>query len=357
MVRARDLIVTTLIIVLTSLLIIGLIRLLTQITEILLLILISAILAAGISPLSSAIQRLRLGRRGRRIPEAGAILIIYAALILLLALIGGILLTPLVTETREFISALPQLWQDLQQRAAALETRYTWLPDISGVIARLPGELAGLSRYFGTAAGVAFRFLGGVFSIVTVLFMTFYMLVEGPHIKQQFLTLFPPERSGRVEEILQHIGLKFGGWVRGQLLLGLIIGVVVGIGAAILGLPYPLLLGLVAGITELIPIVGPILGAIPAVLIALFQPPLLRLPRVLFVVAFYALVQQAEANFVVPRVMRMAVGISPLLTVIALLVGVKLLGIIGALLSIPVAAALQVVVGEILQTIRKAARQ
>ncbi len=349
MVRTRDLIVTTLIILLTGLLIIGLVRLLTQITEILLLILISAILAAGISPLVAALQRIRLGRRGRRIPEAGAILIIYAALIVLLVLIGGILLTPLVTETREFITALPQLWQNLQQRSAALEARYTWLPDISGVIARLPGELAGLSRYFGTAAGVAFRFLGGVFSIVTVLFMTFYMLVEGPQIKQQFLTLFPAERSGRVEEILQHIGLKFGGWVRGQLL----IGVVVGIGAAALRLPYPLLLGLVAGITELIPIVGPILGAIPAVLIALFQPPLLRLPRVLFVVAFYALVQQTEANFVVPRVMRMAVGISPLLTVIALLVGVKLLGIIGALLSIPVAAALQVVVGEILQSIRR----
>ena len=357
MVRTRDLILTTLIIVLTGLLIIGLLRLLTQITEILLLILISTILAAGISPLVAAIKRMRFGRRGRRVSELGAILIIYAALLLVLVLIGGILLTPLVTETQQFITQLPQLLENLQQYAATLEARYTWLPDLSGLIARLPGELAGLSRYLGTAAGVAFRFLGGVFSIVTVLFMTFYMLVEGPHIKRQFLTLFPAERGVRVEEILQRIGLKFGGWVRGQLLLGLIIGVAVGIGAVALRLPYPLLLGLVAGITELIPIVGPILGAIPAVLIAWFQPPLWGIPRVLMVVAFYTVVQQAESNFVVPRVMRMAVGLSPLLTVIALLIGAKLLGIIGVLLSIPVAAALQVVVGEIFQTIRKAARQ
>jgi len=200
---------------------------------------------------------------------------------------------------------------------------------------------------------VAFRFFGGLISVVTVLFMTFYMLAEGPLIRRAFLTLFPEEQADRVEGILRRVGLKFGGWVRGQLLLGLIIGVVVGIGASILRLPYPLLLGLVAGITELIPIIGPIIGAIPAVLIALFQPPWWRF---LVVIAFYTGVQQLESNFVVPRVMRMAVGISPLLTVIALLIGGKLLGIIGVLLSVPVAAALQVVVGEILQAIRDAAR-
>ena len=352
MVRTRDLIVNTIIVGLSILLIVGLVRLLAQITEILLLILISAILATGISPLLARIQQMRLGRRRKRISQSGAILIIYAALILVIVLIGGIILTPLVTETRQFVMQLPQLLRNLQQYAINLEVRYSWLPDISGLIARLPQELAGLSRYFGTAAGVAFRFLGGLVSILTLLFMTFYMLLEGPQIKSEFLTLFPRERRARVEEVLHHIGLKFGGWVRGQLLLGLIIGVVVGVGTALLGLPYPLLLGLVAGITELIPIVGPIIGAVPAVLIALFQPPWWR---VLAVVGFYAVVQQLESNFVVPRVMRMAVGLSPLLTVIALLIGAKLMGIIGALLSLPVAAAVQVVVGEVLQAIRRAA--
>ncbi|MBI3975083.1 MAG: AI-2E family transporter [Armatimonadetes bacterium] len=354
MARARDLIAQTALVALTVLLVIGLVRLLVQITAILLLLLISVILAAGISPLTAAIQRRRFGRRQRQISQPAAILLVYLGLILLLFLMAGIILTPLVTETRDFIAALPQIMQNLEQSAAALEGRYEWLPDLSVIVSRLPQELAGLSRYFGTAAGVAFRALGGVVSIVTVLFMTYYMLVEGQQMKRGFLTLFPRERRDQVEEILQRIGLKFGGWLRGQLLLGLIIGVVVGLGAVALRLPYPLLLGLIAGITELIPIVGPILGAIPAALIALFQPPWWR---VLVVAGFYALVQQLESNFVVPRVMRLSVGLSPLLTVVALLIGAKLLGIAGALLAVPVAAALQVVVGEVLAAVREVARR
>jgi predicted PurR-regulated permease PerM len=348
--RARELVVQTVVVAITVLLVYGLIRLLAQITEILLLLLVSAILAAGISPLTIAIQRRQFGRRKRQISQPGAILLIYLLLILLLILMAGIIITPVVTESRDFLTEFPTVLQNLERSAASLQARYTWLPDISGFIARLPQELAGLTPYFGTAAGVAFRALGGVLSLVTVLFMTYYMLAEGLQIKRGFLTLFPVDRRDQVEEILERIARKFGGWVRGQLLLGLIIGVVVGIGATLLRLPYPLLLGLIAGITELIPIVGPILGAVPAVLIALFQPPWYR---VLIVAGFYALVQQLESNFVVPRVMRMAVGLSPLLTIVALLIGAKLLGIPGALLSLPVAAALQVVVGEILAEVRE----
>ncbi len=353
MARARDLAINTLIVGLTVLLLVGLVRLLAFITEILLLVLIAAILASGISPLVGRLQRWRFGRRQRRLSQTGAILLIYAAILVILVTMGGIIVTPVVSETGQFINQLPTIQRNLQASAQTLQTRYTWLPDISGVLARLPAELAGLSRYFGTAAGVAFRFFGGLFSTITILFMTFYMLAEGPQIKRSFLTLFPPDRAARIEPVILRVGLKFGGWVRGQLLLGVIIGVVVGLGAWLfLRLPYPLLLGLVAGVTELVPIVGPILGAVPAVLIALFQGSWWR---VLVVAGFYTLVQQLESNFVVPRVMRLAVGISPLLTVIALLVGGKLLGIIGVLLSIPVAAALQVVVGEILQAIREAA--
>lgn len=354
MARARDLATQTAVIAVTVLLVIGLVRLLISIVEILLLILVSIILAAGISPLTAAIQRRPFGRRQRHISQPGAILLVYLGLLLTLILMAGIIITPTVTESREFIATLPQILQNLEQLAARLETRYAWLPDLSVIIRRLPQELAGLSRYFGTAAGAVFRALGGVLSLVTVLFMTYYMLVEGRQIKRGFLTLFPNDRRDQVEEILQRIGRRFGGWVRGQLLLGLIIGVVVGIGTLLLRLPYPLLLGLVAGITELIPIVGPIIGAVPAVLIALFQPPWWY---VLLVAGFYAVVQQLESNFVVPRVMKMAVGLSPLLTVVALLIGAKLLGITGALLSLPVAAALQVVVGEVLSAVREAARR
>ena len=213
---------------------------------------------------------------------------------------------------------------------------------------RLPTEINRLTRYFAPAAGVAVRFLGGLITVITVLFLAFYMLVEGPTVSKGFLGLFPRASRAEVADVLDQIGAKFGGWVRGQLLLGLIIGAAAGLGMWAIGMPFPMLLGIVAGITELIPMIGPTLGAIPAVFLALFQPSW----KLLFTIAFYAFIQQAEANFVVPRVMRASVGLSPLLTIIALVIGAKLLGAVGALLAVPVAAALQVIIGTIVGRLR-----
>jgi predicted PurR-regulated permease PerM len=354
--RTRDLVLNTIVVVVIILLVIGFVRLLTHTLEILILILISAILAAGLGPVVQGLQRvnIRLSRRKAfRLSKVGAIAVVYITIILLLILAGGIVLTPLVTEARDFVLNLPQLLRNLEDYLQNLESRYTWLPDLSGIAADLPRQLGALPRV-GAAAGVAFKFLGGIASIVTLLFMTFYMLLEGPQIKREFLAFFARDKQAQVEEILDHISLKFGGWLRGQIALGSIIGLAAGIAATAWGLPYPLLLALIAGITELIPIVGPILGGIPAVLIALFIPPWWR---VVGVAASYILIQQLENNFVVPRVMRAAVGLSPLLTIIALLVGGRLLGIMGALLSVPVAAALQVVAGEIFNTLRREANR
>lgn len=343
-----DLVVRTALIVTTILVIVGLARLLIQITDILLIVLIAAILATGVAPLADALERRRWGRRKRQLSRPWAIGIIFVVIILLLLLITTLLVTPVVIEAQQFLANLPARLEQLEKQLLDLQTRYPWLPDLAGLVQRLPQELTRLSRYFGPAAGVAFRFLGGLASVITVLFLAFYMLVEGPTIKAGFLALFPHSERGKVTDLLNRIGAKFGGWLRGQLLLGTIIGLAAGIGVAVINLPFPVLLGIFAGITELIPMIGPTLGAIPAVFLALFQPTW----KIIAVIVWYAIIQQAEANFVVPRVMRHAVGLSPLLTILALIIGAKLLGIAGALLAIPVAAALQVVVGELLRRIR-----
>ena len=219
---------------------------------------------------------------------------------------------------------------------------------------RLPQEINRLGRYFAPAAGVAFRFLGGIATLITVLFLAFYMLVEGPGIKSGFLSLFPRSDRRQVAGMLEEVGAKFGSWLRGQLLLGLIIGVAAFAGMVVIGMPYAVLLGIVAGVTELIPIIGPILGSIPAVFIALALSLAGVEPwwKVIFTVGWYTLIQQTEGNILVPRVMKHAVGLSPLLTILALVIGTKLLGLVGALLAVPVAAALQVVVGEILERVK-----
>jgi predicted PurR-regulated permease PerM len=340
-----DLIVRTAIVVITALVIIELARVLTQVSGILIAILIAAILATGLAPLATRLERARWGRRGWHLSRVWSILVIFLLVIVFFAGLSALIVTPVVIQAREFLADLPEHLQRLEALAAEWKARYPWLPDLSELVRRLPSELNRLSRYSGPAAGVAIRVFGGLATVVTVFFLSFYMLVEGPKVKAGVLALFPQSRRGRIADVLERIGAKFGGWIRGQLLLGLIIGTAAGIGVSIAGLPFPLLLAIFAGITELIPFIGPILGAIPAVFLALFQTPW----KLLFVIGWYALIQEAEAHIVVPRVMRSVVGLSPLLTIIALIIGAQLLGAIGALLAVPVAAALQVIVSELVQ--------
>lgn len=345
-----ELVTTTAVIVLTILLVLGVVGLLYLVGEILLLVLMAAILATGLNQLVDALERRTWTRRRRRLSRTGAIIFVYVGLLMVLVLLGSVLVTPAASESRQFLEKAPDLYSRLRELLVDLRLRYAWLPDFTTIVDRLPQEAGRLSSYLGTATGVAFRVFGGIVSGITVLILSFYMLLEGPAIKQGFLDLFPRERHERLENVLQHVGLKFGGWLRGQLFLGLVIGVGAGLGTWILGLPYPFLLGVAAGVTELIPLIGPVLGAIPAVLVALFIGPAWR---IIAVIILFTVIQQMEGNVLVPRVMKQAVGLSPLLTLVAIMVGANLMGIIGALLAVPIAAALQVIVGEVIRTFRQ----
>jgi len=318
--------------------------------EILVIVLLAAILATGLSPVVDRLTRREWTRRRRRLSRPLSIALVYVGLLVAFGALASLLITPMVVETREIVQRAPELYRQLQEMLTGLQQRYTWLPDLTSILNRLPQEAGQLGQYLGAATGVAFRVFGGVVSAVSVLILSIYMLLEGPTIKEGFLRLFPRAHQRRVETVLQSVGQKFGGWLRGQLFLGFVIGIAAGLGTWILGLPYPFLLGLAAGITELIPMVGPVLGAIPAVLVALFGPTW----RLLAVIVLFTVIQQVENNLLVPRVMKQAVGLSPLLTIVAIMIGAQLMGILGALLAVPIAAALQVIVGEIVRTVRPA---
>ena len=318
--------------------------------EILVIVLLAAILATGLSPVVDRLTRREWTRRRRRLSRPVAIALVYVGMLVAFGALASLLISPMVVETREIVQRGPELYRQLQEMLTGLQQRHAWLPDLTSILNRLPQEVGQLGQYLGAATGVAFRVFGGVVSAVTVLILSIYMLLEGPIIKDGFLQLFPRAHQRRVETVLQHIGQKFGGWLRGQLFLGFVIGITAGLGTWILGLPYPFLLGLAAGITELIPMVGPVLGAIPAVLVALFGPTW----RLLAVIVLFTVIQQVENNLLVPRVMKQAVGLSPLLTIVAIMIGAQLMGILGALLAVPIAAALQVIVGEIVRTVRPA---
>ena len=142
------------------------------------------------------------------------------------------------------------------------------------------------------------------------------------------------------------ITIKVSAWLGGQLLLGAIIGTTSAIGLWLLGIPFFYVLALISGVGELIPVVGPVLSAIPAVLIA----ATVSLKKVLLVIIFFIVQQQFENHVLVPKVMQRQVGVSPVTVIVALLIGGKLLGIVGAILAVPTAAILQVVITEVLES-------
>ena len=307
----------------------------------LLILYISGLLATGLAPLVLAIERQTIVPIGRRrLPRAAAILAIYA---LLLAVIGGVLaaaLPPLIQQAEQFWKDLPTHLDSLQRQLLNLGL----LPEtltLRDVVSQAPAGSAGA---VGTVLVAVWSIIGGLFGLLSILLLTFYLLVEWHGILNLFIRLFPRARRKRVTEVSRRVAGKISAWLGGQLLLGLIIGTTSGIGLALLGVPYFFLLAVIAGIGEMIPMVGPILSAVPAVAVALTISPGLALA----VAAFFVVQQVLENNVLVPKVLGSQVGLSAVAVIIALAIGTELLGILGALLAVPTAAIVQVLVEELL---------
>jgi predicted PurR-regulated permease PerM len=179
--------------------------------------------------------------------------------------------------------------------------------------------------------------------VVTILILTFYFLVEAEDIFALFLRIFPRDRRARAAAVSHQIGLKVSAWLGGQLLLGGIIGASAAVALGLMGVPYFYVLALIAGVGEMIPVVGPLLAAIPAVAVAWSVSGKLALG----VAIFYVIQQQVENHVLVPKLMERQLGVSAATVIIALLIGSALLGIVGALLAVPTAAIVQVLVQEV----------
>ena len=213
---------------------------------------------------------------------------------------------------------------DLQQLANQADTL---LPLLAG----------GLFRYTLTT-------FTGLLGIVSILVVSYYWLAERHSIGQTWLSLLSPELRLRMLSVGRQIEGRWGGWVRGQLALCVAVGLCALIGNTILGVPYASVLALIAGLTEAIPTVGPILGAIPAIALAFTDSP----QKALLTAGLYILIQQLENAILVPKIMERSVGLSPLTVFVSVLIGGALLGIAGAVLAVPVASALHVIAMEFL---------
>jgi len=309
--------------------------------KVILLVYVSALLAIGFSPIVRLIEKQKVLPIGsKRFPRWLAILILYSSILGFVALVGFLIFPPLVYQAQSLAHELPAMFEKGQQ---FLLTRGLLKDHLS-----LSDAVALTPSHSGTAVGAVAvavgSVAGGLIGIVTMLILSFYLHVEADSLRESFLRLFPRPSRARVAAASQEVTVKVSAWLGGQLLLGTIIGATSAIGLWALGIPFFYVLALIAGIGELIPVVGPIAAAIPALAVAATVSP----KKVLLVLIFFFLQQQFENHILVPRVMSRQVGVSAVTVIVALLVGGELLGIVGAILAVPTAAILQVVAFELL---------
>jgi predicted PurR-regulated permease PerM len=253
-----------------------------------------------------------------KIPTLITMLVVYVGLIALLSTVIASLVPAVVAQTKGLTQAVPGYLTSLED---ILNTEFD------------PGVIAG---YFNSIPGNLVRFaasaFGNILNILAVFFLTYYLMQERPHLHKYLVKLFPyKDAEQKAESMVLAIERAVGGWVRGQLLLMLLIGVMTYVGLVLLGIPYALPLAVIAGTLELVPGIGPIIAAIPAVFIGFTVSPFAGIGAVVLV----TLIQQLENNLIVPRVMEAATGMRPLVTIVVLLVGYSLGGVTGAIFGIP----------------------
>lgn len=316
--------------------------LLARLQALVVMALISVVLASGLAPVVVWLEKLRLPRK-KHISRTVAIFLVYI-LALTLALGAATLVTvPVVQQSIAFSQHLPGYLDSLEGWLADAHARYPQIPDYAGLVQRAQSQLSTAGQYVLSSAGAVFGFLGSAVSLFTVVVLTFYILATYERIHEGFISLVPRRSRRKTDEVLSKMAAAMGGWLRGMILLSGIIGLVSWGIASIAGVKYAAVIGVVGAVGELIPMVGPFAAAVPAVLLSLAGGPW----KIAAVVIAFGTLALVEGNVLAPKIMEKQVGLTPLVTILALFAGASLLGVVGALLAIPVAAALQVLYGEV----------
>lgn len=297
--------------------------LILQIRDILFLLFIAFLLMTAIYPLVVFLERFR-------IPRLLAILIVYA-------LIFGVFGFSIVSSIPTLVAQTTRLVEELP--AVIAKVLPYWNIDISTVIQQLAPIGENVVKF-------TVSIFSNIITTLTVLFFTFYFLLERRRIKNTISDMFGQSIALQSMDILRAVEIRLGAWVRGELILMFSIGLFVYIGLTILRVDYALPIAIVSGLLEIIPNIGPIISAIPAVLIGLSMSPFVALS----VVALYVIVHQVEGNVVVPIIMKQSVGLSPLVSILALMIGGRLAGVTGAILAVPVLLVVQVIINKLLNT-------
>jgi predicted PurR-regulated permease PerM len=315
----------------------ALLQAVVAVRSVLVLLLISAFLAIGLNPAVVAMER-------RGIRRGLAVGVVLLGVLLFFTGFALAVAPPVVDQVDQFIDNAPGYIDDLQnnRRIADLDERYQVLDRAQEALDE-PEEIGG--RLFGGVLGVGRVVFSAFFSTITVLIVTLYFLANLPAIKTRAYRLVPRTRRARVGLLTDEILARVGGYVAGALAIATVAGLSTFLLLTVLGVRYPVALAMVVALTALIPLIGATIGAVVVTAVALFT----SLQAALVCIVFYLVYQQVENYVIYPRVMKRSVDVSPAATVVAVLIGGSLLGVLGALLAIPLAAAVQLVLAEVVE--------
>jgi len=324
-----------------TVLIVLLFWLLWTIRDLVLVILTAIVIASAINPAAKFLVK-------RKIPRIIAVLLIYTGIIVVMITFFVVFLPPLVDDIQQLVSQLPQYIETLSNdRLADLPGLSTLLEragdtgNTMDIINRVTSGVTGAT--FGLLSTVSAVF-GGLLSTLLIVVISFYLSVQNDGVGDFLKIVSPVKKERYVLDLWKRSQRKIGLWMQGQLLLAVLIGILTYLGLSIIGIPNPMFLALIAAVFELIPIFGPILAAIPAVIFALIDG---GLALGLITVGLYAIIQQFESQLIHPLVVKKIVGIPALVAIVALIIGAQIAGFLGIILSVPIAAVLMEIVSDI----------
>ncbi len=320
---------------------------LVNVTSIYLPIIVSIIVAFILNPLVNYFSRLHYWPTGFEIGRGFAVLLAFACMMVVLAIIGTFVLLPFMHEFDKFIIHLPamivriqELSTDIGHRASLLEIPF----NINTLIEQTIASAASFSADFvRRVLQTILSFASSIVQLVVVPVLTYYFLKDWLILKEKIILMFAVNSRNKARQVIEEMANVISGYIRGQVLISIVIGVIVFSGMYALKIDYPLVLGLLAACTETIPIIGPIVGSIPAIMLAYLISPTVAFK----VILFYIIVHQFENHIVVPNIMGHTIAVHPVVVIISLLIGAQLFGIIGMMMAVPIAALLRILIKQL----------
>lgn len=285
---------------------------------------VALLLMAILNPMVTRLSRFK-------VPRAMSVLLTYLLVFGLFGVVLAGIVPALVDQTTSFINNLPNYLNNLGLSGAISERV---MEQLLAQLVSLPGQLV----------KVGVSVFSNILSVITILIFAFYLLLARDKIDDQLSVFFDHEKKKEIGRLVDLLEIKLGGWARAEVSLMALVGIFTFVGLTLLGIPFALPLAILAGLLEIIPTLGPILAAVPTILIGFSISFLMGLATA----ALAFLVQQVENYIFVPKVMQKSAGVSPIVTLLALAIGFRLTGLVGAVIAVPVVLAIQVLMKEYL---------